>query len=696
MKKNLLLLFFCFLTAAASNSQWQVQNYYPGYMNSCFIPATNTGWVCGSRAVRKTTDGGISWVNQYCNTSNSLNDIYFTDLLHGWVVGSTGEIFVTTNGGTNWFAQVSGISSSLHSVYFFNNTNGVASGSSGKILTTSNGGANWSVNTFNSGSIINLSMRSTSLAYASQNNNFIKSTNGGVSWSVAATIPYFILKLFFVSDNTGYLGNNYGTIFKTTNSGLNWVEQTTGNTNDIYSICFLNATTGCFSANNNNIYGTTNAGANWSLLYTAPAAITKIAFNGSSNLTGTGLSGTVISSTNNGSNWQIINQGTQGPVNDINFINPLTGWAANNDDRLLYTSNGGQNWVNSALINLLNADGVYFINGSTGFATGVSGSDHLGASTVTVSKTTNGGAVWNITTLPESGSTYKLQFVNANDGFILLRTNTLNYKIYKTSNAGTNWFQAYTTTEVMNDIYFTTQLNGWMAGESGKVYKTTNGGANWSLQASGTPNQLNAVFFLNANSGWACGVNGTVIATTNGGTNWSLQNTGTTKVLTDIEFGNASNGCAVGEEGVRLATGNGGTTWGLSIEPSQTHLISVIFPGTNQVYITGDNGYIAVNSLLVGILQTGNQTPGKFELNQNYPNPFNPTTQINISLPENEFVELYVYDITGKIVKTLVKDNLSSGSYSINFNAGGLSSGVYFYRLKAGEFTQVKKMILIK
>ena len=696
MKKNLLILFLCFLTSTVSFSQWQVQNYYPGYSSAYFLPSTNTGWVCGTGLVRKTTDGGTTWVNQYCITTNSVNDIYFVNAQTGWIAGGAGEIFTTTNGGNNWTAQTSGTAVTLLSIRFFNTSAGVASGHSGKILTTTNGGVTWSINTLNSTAVNCLNMRSALTVYASQDNKFIKSTNGGISWITMATLSNTVNGLSFLDDNTGYAAIGNGNVCKTTNGGVNWVEQTTGNTSQPYSVFFLNSTTGCFSTNNNNVYVTSNGGTNWSLALTVPAAITKFSSTSASQIIATGYSGTVATSSNNGLTWQIINQGSQAPVYDINFVNPLTGWAANYGDRLLYTSNGGQNWVNSALINLLNADGVYFINGSTGFATGVSGADHSGASTVTVSKTTNGGAVWNILTLPENGSTYKLQFVNANDGFILLRTNTLNYKIYKTSNAGTNWAQAYTTTEIMNDMYFTTQLNGWMVGESGKVYKTTNGGVNWSLQTSGTSFQLNAVFFFNANSGWACGVNGTVIATTNGGTNWSLQNTGTTKFLTDIEFGSASNGCAVGEDGVRLATGNGGATWGLNIEPSQTDLFSLVFSGANQVYIAGDNGYIAGNSFLVGIHQTGNQVPDKFELIQNYPNPFNPSTTIKFSLPTAGYISLYVYDVTGKLIKTLISQNMNAGNYNYTFDAGNLSSGVYFYRLVSEEFSEVKKMILVK
>lgn len=88
--------------------------------------------------------------------------------------------------------------------------------------------------------------------------------------------------------------------------------------------------------------------------------------------------------------------------------------------------------------------------------------------------------------------------------------------------------------------------------------------------------------------------------------------------------------------------------------------------------------------------------PQEFGLNYNYPNPFNPATKILYSLPELSFVTLRVYDVLGKEVTTLVNEEKPSGSYEVEFDGANLSSGVYYYRLKAGDFVETKKMILIK
>ena len=88
--------------------------------------------------------------------------------------------------------------------------------------------------------------------------------------------------------------------------------------------------------------------------------------------------------------------------------------------------------------------------------------------------------------------------------------------------------------------------------------------------------------------------------------------------------------------------------------------------------------------------------PTEFALLQNYPNPFNPSTTINYELPASNFVTLKIYDLVGKEVATLVNEKLDAGRYSATFNGSNLASGMYFYKITAGEFTFVRKMVLIK
>ena len=85
-----------------------------------------------------------------------------------------------------------------------------------------------------------------------------------------------------------------------------------------------------------------------------------------------------------------------------------------------------------------------------------------------------------------------------------------------------------------------------------------------------------------------------------------------------------------------------------------------------------------------------------FLLEQNYPNPFNPATNIKFQIPSTSFVTLKVFDVLGREVATLVNEEKTAGTYSAQWNAGSVASGVYFYRLKAGEYVATKKLILLR
>ena len=132
---------------------------------------------------------------------------------------------------------------------------------------------------------------------------------------------------------------------------------------------------------------------------------------------------------------------------------------------------------------------------------------------------------------------------------------------------------------------------------------------------------------------------------------------------------------------------------------------AIIMGRSNSLILAGDdtrsnpNGHVFIvkYSVLTGIEAVNSSVPEKYSLSQNYPNPFNPATKINFILPQDSKVSLTVFDLSGKVVGSLINDqSYTSGSHEIEFNAGNLSSGTYFYQLKAGDFTETKKMLLIK
>jgi hypothetical protein len=105
---------------------------------------------------------------------------------------------------------------------------------------------------------------------------------------------------------------------------------------------------------------------------------------------------------------------------------------------------------------------------------------------------------------------------------------------------------------------------------------------------------------------------------------------------------------------------------------------------------------LGMDTLLVGVEDETNVMPSDYKLEQNYPNPFNPTTSIRYSIPEKSAVELTVFNQLGEFIQTLVNEEKSAGNYEITFNAQNLSSGVYFYQIKANNFVSTKKLVLLK
>ncbi len=109
----------------------------------------------------------------------------------------------------------------------------------------------------------------------------------------------------------------------------------------------------------------------------------------------------------------------------------------------------------------------------------------------------------------------------------------------------------------------------------------------------------------------------------------------------------------------------------------------------------GMKGTITVNPV-TDVKDISQTIPGTFNLMQNYPNPFNPSTTISFSLPSKSFVSLKIFDVIGNEIATIVNQELSAGNYTKQWNAENMSSGVYYYQLKAGNFSETKKLVLLR
>jgi hypothetical protein len=117
---------------------------------------------------------------------------------------------------------------------------------------------------------------------------------------------------------------------------------------------------------------------------------------------------------------------------------------------------------------------------------------------------------------------------------------------------------------------------------------------------------------------------------------------------------------------------------------------------SNPSHINEAGFWYQAQDFITTIKQTSNDLPKEFRLEQNYPNPFNPSTTIVFALPKSALVNLKIYNLLGEEVTTLITEQQAAGIHKLNWDARGLASGVYLYRLEAGEFMQTKKLILMR
>lgn len=209
---------------------------------------------------------------------------------------------------------------------------------------------------------------------------------------------------------------------------------------------------------------------------------------------------------------------------------------------------------------------------------------------------------------------------------------------------------------------------------------------------------------------------------TNGGVSWGSNVLMTNKNYYNIYPCLALNGSVVqvvyqnlnnrgsGYDIIFKKSTNNGTAWGTEVQltntPSASTNASIAASGSSMHVIFNDdrdgNSEIYYKRNLTGlgrpgeITETNSLTPNMFYLSQNYPNPFNPSTTIKFTLPNNGFAKLVVYDALGREVETLVNEQLNSGTYEAVWLADKYSSGLYFYTITAGQFSQTNKMILLK
>jgi len=267
--------------------------------------------------------------------------------------------------------------------------------------------------------------------------------------------------------------------------------------------------------------------------------------------------------------------------------------------------------------------------------------------------------------------------------------------VYESTDYGDNWTERNSGLTDLHIYSFTFKQNKLFAGSESKVFVSTNEGLNWSSVSSGIPSGFSCDAMgtdgSNLYLGLCCG--GGLYVSTNDGALW--QNiAGMPSINTFMFFDNKMlSGSA---DGV-LYSVDGGFTW-TAFNTGLQYLNTTAFAVSQSTLFAGVENFVwrRPTGQLTGLKTNETEIPSEFALYQNYPNPFNPETNISYELPITNYVRLSVYDILGREIAILVNEKQHTGKYEVKFTAQNLPSGVYFYRLETSDFTQTRKMILMK
>jgi photosystem II stability/assembly factor-like uncharacterized protein len=393
--------------------------------------------------------------------------------------------------------------------------------------------------------------------------------------------------------------------------------------------------------------------------------------------------------TNSYSNWYFQTSGTTVTLNCVYFASADVGFIAGNNGVILKTTNKGANWqtLNSGTTG--NLYSVRFINTSTGFVAG----DNL------ISKTTNGGSSWQV--IQSSITLRTIFFLNSSTGYAAGSGGV----VLKTTNTGGSWnSQVINSPDTYTSIFFSNPNTGYVVGLDSRYYKSTNSGVNWSAKVTFVSKHYFSVQFLNASTGFIVGgwTNSTIIRSDDAGENWvNLLDSAFGVRLYSGSFLDVNRGLVVGRYGTILRTVDGGYNWLSETSGTNVYLYGVQYMDSVAAYAVGENGVILSTLNLIGINPISSEVPERFSLYQNYPNPFNPVTIIKFDIPPSKgargmMVRLLIYDILGRELTALVNEELKPGTYEVSWDGSNYPSGVYFYRLTAGDYTETRKMILLK
>ncbi|MDZ7340231.1 MAG: YCF48-related protein [candidate division KSB1 bacterium] len=669
------------LNTADGGQNWTVvENAHASVLNAVQFGNQNLGWAVGSKYVvapqnpediiLKTDDGGHTWTPIYTRLTKELFSISFIDAMQGWAVGdginTPGIILYTADGGLTW-NQRSQTSPTipLWSIAFKDANVGCAVGKDGAVYRTDDGGITWKAGITDVLRNLNaVRFTNTNIVMAVGNAGvIIRSEDNGSVWqeNSTGTAAWNFYGVNFVDENTGWVVGPNKTILKSSDGGQNWAAQTTPSSETLYDIFFVDDHCG------------------WAI----------------------GEWGLILHTIDGGSNWLPQDANTRFFLNACFFKDKDTGWICGGNvsadsSIILYTTNGGTNWSRQNCSVMATLHDIYFLNDKRGWVVGENGA---------VLNTENAGANWTFVATGRTEKFYSVFFINDTTGWIGGNS------ILKTTDGGKSWREqiTYAEPDYIRKIYFLNPLVGWAVkqGLEGALLKTMDGGATWDKLDIGTANSLYDISIIDENMGWVVGTYSTILKSvglivpvelslfdalwrnSRVELNW-------TTVSESNNYGFAierqSPGSAIWQK-IGFVPGHGTT-----MEPHHYNF-------TDHPIGNGTFGYRLKQIDANGAVQFSPTreviVPARFVLYQNTPNPFNPETTIQFELAISSQVTLELYNLLGQKVATILDEQKSAGYHKIIWAGKDdwgrpLNSGVYFYRLKAGNFEATKKLVLIK
>jgi photosystem II stability/assembly factor-like uncharacterized protein len=697
---KLLYVIFLLVLSHFSMAQWSYQNPIPtdDALHDIHFFNENDGIIVGySGTLLFTYDGGSTWEYNYSDELEGVTNFFFLDDNLGWAAGDNSGIFKTVDGGKNWIrlhSKNSRMSQHLNSICFVNENNGFTVGSQGEIWRSQDGGLSWTHTHSSSFPLNKVKFLSETEGWIVGNYGSINKTiNGGESWDAmtgsSPTGSEHLRDIYFF-DNDSICTYSQNNLYWTTSNGYYWYPKEINASGSVNRVNFVNSITATAFGSGGLIYKTTNAGTSWenqSVAIHYNESLLESFFIDNNHGVVVGSSGYIFQ-TDDGQTWTELSSGERFPLFKISFSNMSSGMAVGGSGQIYKTTNSGLNWqiVHSPGANMI-YDFQYLTN-NTCLAVGYNGY---------VIISFDAGFTWiqypQTTTKQLTG----LSFDSPDHGFIIGQG-----VIYETDNQG------YTLNEVLSspddfftDIHAVNSLKVFAVGynytnSKGFIMRTDDGGDNWQKIVETNNPYINGIFFLDELNGWVCGNEGWILSTTNGGDNWSYKNTGSGYIL-DIAFADTQKGWAVGTDGLILHTSDGGINWEKLSEYTFCNLKSVHLFNDSIGWICGTSGIILNMGIdqIVDIEYNTQTAHPQNNMLTNFPNPFSTTSFIDMSFETDTYVTLSVYNMNGTLIRKPERHFYTLGKQKIQLNGQSLVPGIYYYTLSYSNKVHQGKFVII-